>query len=115
MSEQVICANCGHLGPPRVVTQGSFAIELLLWLCFVIPGLIYSLWRRNTRQDVCAKCLCPNPLPLDTPRGKQLAMTFRQTSAQSEVFEYRGNATRGRVYMAIIALVIATVIYLVMR
>ena len=42
------CPHCGVTGMPRKVTKGSFGIELILWLFFLLPGLIYSVWRRNS-------------------------------------------------------------------
>jgi len=38
------CMTCGVDGPPVSRTRGSMGIEILLWLCFIVPGLIYSLW-----------------------------------------------------------------------
>ena len=67
------CGNCGHVGPARRLTPGSFAVELLLWLCLLVPGLVYSLWRLSARRDVCAKCGAGQLLPLDTPKGAQIA------------------------------------------
>lgn len=55
------------------MTPGSFAVELLLWLCLLVPGLVYSLWRLSARRDVCAKCGAGQLLPLDTPKGAQIA------------------------------------------
>jgi hypothetical protein len=68
----MICANCGCSGKPKKITKGSFWIELILWLSFFVPGLIYSIWRCTTRYWACPKCKAPNMVPLDTPRGQQL-------------------------------------------
>jgi len=43
------------------------AIEVVLWLCFIIPGLLYSLWRQGSRQPVCAKCGGTALVPPDSP------------------------------------------------
>lgn len=55
-SAPTVCTTCGHHGPAAVKTRGSFLIEVVLWLCFIIPGLIYSLWRVATRGNVCSAC-----------------------------------------------------------
>jgi hypothetical protein len=34
----MVCATCGHHGPTRANTQGSLAIELVLWLALLLPG-----------------------------------------------------------------------------
>lgn len=55
---EVSCSNCGHEGKPKTYTGGSTIVELALWLCFLAPGVIYSLWRLSTRCYVCAECGC---------------------------------------------------------
>lgn len=70
MAEQV-CKECGYIGKPKRMTKGSFFIELVLWICFLIPGLIYSLWRLTTRFNVCRKCGHKVLIPVDSPLGKQ--------------------------------------------
>jgi proteolipid membrane potential modulator len=71
-----ICTQCGHCGPTKTHTKGSFLIELVLWICALLPGLIYSLWRLTTRQRVCRKCESSSLVPADTPRGRQLLEQF---------------------------------------
>jgi hypothetical protein len=72
MAREEICSNCGHTGKAKKVTKGSTLIELVLWLCFIIPGLIYSLWRLTSRHLACPQCGATNMVPLDSPRGKKL-------------------------------------------
>lgn len=69
----MICTNCGATGKPKRFTRGSFLIELFLWLCLIVPGFIYSMWRLTTRRDVCPKCGSHNLAPLDSPIGRKLA------------------------------------------
>ena len=71
MSEQVVCTKCGHVGSPASITQGSFAIEVVLWLCFIIPGLIYSLWRLSSRHEACAMCGNAEVLPPEAPMAQK--------------------------------------------
>lgn len=68
----MICRNCMHRGRPRYYTPGSFLIELVLWLFFIIPGLIYSLWRLSSRKRVCASCGQDVLVPVDSPMGRKL-------------------------------------------
>lgn len=114
MAAEFICSNCGHLGHEKQITKGSFGIELILWLCFLIPGLIYSLWRLSSRHSACAHCQAPNLVPVNSPRGMQLATQFHPTLSreQLEGTDYKGNAAKGRVYLAIIAVFIIVLIYL---
>jgi len=68
----MVCTNCGYVGKPKSRTKGSLAIELILWLMFLVPGLIYSVWRLTTRQKVCPKCKNPLMIPTDSPKGQAL-------------------------------------------
>lgn len=49
------CRNCSSFtNAPK--TRGNGWIELILWLCYIIPGLIYSIWRRSIDPNVCPTC-----------------------------------------------------------
>ncbi len=52
----ISCPNCKYEGAGKHTTRGSFWIEIVLWLCFIVPGLIYSIWRLTTKGYVCPKC-----------------------------------------------------------
>lgn len=60
------CAACGTFGRGRTHTPGHFLIEVVLWLCLLLPGVIYSLWRLSARRRVCAACGA-HVVPSDTP------------------------------------------------
>jgi hypothetical protein len=49
MAARMYCPNCGTWGSPKTYTKGSFALEVLLWLCLLVPGLLYSVWRLASR------------------------------------------------------------------
>lgn len=68
----LICPACGAQGPVKTETPGSFLLELLLWLFFLLPGLVYSIWRLAARKKVCASCGAAGLIPADSPRGRQL-------------------------------------------
>lgn len=69
----IICKGCGTAGDGgKTVTDGSFAVEIVLWLFFLVPGFIYSIWRLTTRHQACGKCGSKELIPLDSPIGKQL-------------------------------------------
>jgi hypothetical protein len=54
-------------------------IELVLWLCFAVPGLVYSLWRINSRHQACSACgsraLVPTTSPVAKAQKKRLTQT----------------------------------------
>lgn len=61
------CMTCGVDDRAKTITRGSTAIELILWLCFIVPGLIYSIWRLNTRYEGCASCGAKTLVPMKSP------------------------------------------------
>lgn len=67
----IVCTTCGHIGKTRNETPGSTLIELVLWLCFLIPGLIYSIWRLRARHPVCPKCGNAQVIPRSTPMAQK--------------------------------------------
>jgi hypothetical protein len=74
---RVICANCGQIGKTRINTPGSGVLEILLWVLFLLPGMIYTAWRLNKRRELCRACGSADVIPLSTPRGKLLSTQFQ--------------------------------------
>src|SRR5690606_29737256 len=63
------CSSCGAEGATRTATKGSIWLEIVLWLCFIVPGLIYSIWRITTRHQVCASCGALTLMPPNSPKA----------------------------------------------
>lgn len=70
---KMICTSCGETRKPKDAVKGSTLIELVLWLCLLLPGLVYSLWRHSTRHQVCRSCGSTDLVPAKSPRGKKVA------------------------------------------
>jgi predicted RNA-binding Zn-ribbon protein involved in translation (DUF1610 family) len=68
---KMYCPQCGAVGAGKRRTKGSFLVEVILWLCFIIPGLLYSLWRVSSRETVCAKCGATGIIPADSPKARE--------------------------------------------
>ena len=68
-----VCKQCGTVAEPAAFTKGSFRMEVILWLLFIIPGLLYSFWRLASRHDVCSACGSTDLIPLETPMGQKMA------------------------------------------
>ncbi len=68
--DEEYCPSCGTVGVPQFRKSGSTALEVLLWLFFLIPGIIYSIWRTSTKRWVCPKCEQSGMIPLDSPKAK---------------------------------------------
>jgi len=63
------CPQCGATDYPRQFHGGSGAVECLLWLFFLVPGVIYSFWRLSQRAQICGHCGATGIIPLDSPRA----------------------------------------------
>lgn len=74
------CMTCGTDSDGKLHTRGSIWIELVLWCCFVIPGLIYSIWRHTSRSMVCHACGSHTLVPGQSPA----AVAHRRTLASPQ-------------------------------
>lgn len=68
---KIVCTACGYVGEPATATKGSFGVELVLWLCFIVPGLIYSIWRLSSRHDACPSCGQTALIPAGSPMANK--------------------------------------------
>ena len=61
------CMTCGIEGTPANKSKGSLGMEAVLWLCFIVPGVIYGFWRRSADNPSCAACGSKTLVPIDSP------------------------------------------------
>jgi hypothetical protein len=69
--EPEYCPNCGSTGYPEFQVSGSTLAEIVLWLVFLLPGILYSIWRNSTKRWVCPKCWQEGMIPLDSPMAQK--------------------------------------------
>lgn len=68
-----ICTTCGTVNnKPQKLTKGSMGIEVILWLMFLVPGILYSIWRLSGRDQLMCHCCKGKVIPLSSPFGQQL-------------------------------------------
>lgn len=67
-----VCKDCGHIGSSKQVIKGSIIFEIILWLCFIVPGLIYTIWRLSTKRQACPEC-GGSMIPVNSPIGRKIA------------------------------------------
>lgn len=48
--------NACHNYAPHALRKGSGWIEVVLYLFYIVPGVIYSIWRRAGPPTVCPLC-----------------------------------------------------------
>ena len=70
---QYVCATCGYKDKPDIYMRGSTKIEIVLWLIGIIPGFIYTAWRRKTAVMVCPHCETASMISTKSPHGSHLA------------------------------------------
>jgi hypothetical protein len=75
-----LCLQCGSIGETKRFMKGSVLTELILWLFFLLPGLIYSIWRHSTVAQVCPNCFSANVIPLDSPVAQNVLANRPKTS-----------------------------------
>lgn len=51
-----VCQTCEEVGQVRTEMPGNSVVELLLYLFYLVPGIIYSVWRRQGKKQVCGAC-----------------------------------------------------------
>ena len=71
-AKQYVCTTCGYVGATQKITKGSIVWEIILWLCFFVPGFFYSVWRITTKYDGCPKCKNASMIPADSPVGQKI-------------------------------------------
>jgi predicted RNA-binding Zn-ribbon protein involved in translation (DUF1610 family) len=71
-----ICKDCGTAHYGDRVLPGSGWIELVLWLAWLVPGIIYSIWRRSNGRLTCPACGSRQVVLIATPVGAQLARQY---------------------------------------
>lgn len=67
-----VCRNCGHVGESERKLKGSVIITLILLCAYILPGIIYMVWRRTGLKDRCAKCGSEQVVPQGSPRAAAL-------------------------------------------
>lgn len=76
--KEFICAKCGWHGTPKKGLNGNAGVELLLWVLFIVPGMIYTAYRAKNRPSICRSCGSTDMIPVDSPRGRELLSHYRE-------------------------------------
>jgi hypothetical protein len=79
-----VCSMCGYCGVPSKRTRGNILIEIVLWLCFMVPGLIYTLWRMTSKFEACPACERESMIAAASPNGAEMIKRAGGWSTQAE-------------------------------
>jgi len=57
MARYIKCPSCGYIGKAKIVDWdlGGCLIAIILLICFIVPGIIYIIWRDSKAAKLC----CP--------------------------------------------------------
>ena len=86
---QGLCTSCGVVGEMETITKGSTDTEIILWFCFLIPGLIYSIWRFHFRHEECPICDQTTIIPADSPEAQKIIRKNRAKQVAAATPEFR--------------------------
>ena len=72
--------ECGCQRDPVNAKRGLLVIEIFMWLLYIFPGVIYSIWRRVRKQQVCPNCRNPSIVLTSSPRAMGMMRLMRTFS-----------------------------------
>ncbi len=78
---QGLCTSCAYVGETKAISKGSVKTGIILWFFFLIPGLIYSIWRFLSRHEVCPICGQATIIPADSPKAQKIIRESLGTQA----------------------------------
>jgi len=55
---KIKCTACKKTTSVSGKPRGSWIVELLLWMLFLLPGFIYTIWRSSGAIYKCPVCTC---------------------------------------------------------
>ncbi len=97
MTQPLLCTACGSIGYSKRRMKGSILTEFLLWCFFLIPGLIYSIWRHSTVAQVCPSCGSSAVIPTDSPIAQQTLKSRGLSGDQIGALAKRKQTSAGRI------------------
>jgi len=70
--KKYLCLECGCQREPIMANRGMLIIELFMWLLYILPGVIYSIWRRVRKQEICPNCRTPSVVLTSSSRAMKM-------------------------------------------
>ncbi|MFA5438209.1 MAG: hypothetical protein WC293_06590 [Candidatus Omnitrophota bacterium] len=112
MEKTLVCKSCGYLGKAKTVTKGSLGMEIVLWLFFIFPGVLYSIWRLSSKHKACPKCGNTTLIPYDSPMAQKTIAEAGITEEKiNEVKKIDKKSSEDKSKITKIALISAGVIF----
>jgi ribosomal protein L40E len=72
MDEEMVCRRCESVGHPDTELPGNTAFGCALLFFFIVPGILYAIWRRTNEKKVCRSCGSEDLVPTHSPAGERI-------------------------------------------
>lgn len=79
-TKKYICMECGCQRDPVNAKRGLLVIEIFMWFLYIVPGVIYSIWRRVRTQRVCPNCRNPSVVLTSSSRAMRMMRLIKSFS-----------------------------------
>ncbi len=83
LSRKYLCMECGCQRDPIQAKRGFLVVELFMWLLYILPGVIYSIWRRVRTQQICSNCRTPSIVLTSSSRAMGMMRMLKAFSPSS--------------------------------
>ena len=80
----MICKTCEEQVSLVNTTPGSIWVEIVLWMLFCAPGLVYSVWRLSKRRLVCSQCMGSDLVHESSAAGRRITRNGQSSSTSAE-------------------------------
>ena len=82
---KMVCTQCGVVCLPERITPGSVVTEIVLFICGILPGLIYCIWRLAGQYNGCPACKSKNIIPITSPMAQPFLERLQAMKASQPV------------------------------
>lgn len=72
LSSLFFCTSCESINIGTETKKGSVFVTLLLLLLGILPGIIYMIYRSNSRKMVCLDCGSASLIPVMSAKVKKI-------------------------------------------
>lgn len=93
LTRKYLCMECGCQRDPIIAKRGFLVIELFMWLMYILPGIIYSIWRRVRTQQVCSNCRTPSIVLTSSSRAMGMMALLKAYSPSTSPLSTRPNSS----------------------
>jgi len=89
LSKKYVCMECGCQRDPIQAKRGFLFVELFMWLLYIVPGVIYSIWRRLRTHQICPNCRNPSIVLTSSSRAMGMMRLLRAFSPSTSPISTR--------------------------